>query len=92
MAAFLARARGLEPVTTVRFADVAPLSEHFGNINAIAEAGITSGCDPDGPLYCPEDTVPRGQMATFIARAFALSGSFWSVQPTTMSSLRHVPG
>lgn len=86
MATFLARARKLEPVTTVRFADVSPTSPHFGNINAIAEAEITTGCDSDGRLYCPDATVPRAQMSTFIARTFWLSGSFWRVVPTTATS------
>ena len=43
---------------------------HEANINAIAEAGITLGCDTDGVLYCPDDPITRAQMGSFLARAF----------------------
>ena len=36
------------------------------------EQGIASGCSSDPPLYCPNDTVTRGQMATFLDRALDL--------------------
>jgi len=39
----------------------------------IAEAGITTGCGAG--LFCPVVTVPRDQMASFLARALHLSGS-----------------
>jgi len=38
-----------------------------------AEAGITTGCGAG--LYCPTETVPRDQMASFLARALGLSGA-----------------
>lgn len=71
MATFLARALGLEPVTTATFSDVNPASVHAPSINAIAAAGISLGC-ADG-VYCPNDPVTRAQMATFLARAFLWS-------------------
>ncbi|MFP3914775.1 MAG: Ig-like domain-containing protein, partial [Actinomycetota bacterium] len=40
------------------------------DINAIADAGITRGCNPpQNDLFCPDDTVTRGQMAAFLVRA-----------------------
>ena len=43
-------------------------SVHEGMIEAIAAAGITAGCSTTDPtLYCPNDYVSRGQMATFLA-------------------------
>ncbi|MGH3442556.1 MAG: S-layer homology domain-containing protein [Nitriliruptorales bacterium] len=84
MATFLARA-GLEPVGGQRFSDVAPGAPHAGHINATAAARITSGCDSGGRRFCPGAPVTRDQMATFLARAFRLSGSFWRATPTTMS-------
>ena len=46
-------------------------STHEGYIEAIAEAGITLGCDALDPgRYCPDDPVTRAQMASFLARAF----------------------
>jgi len=36
------------------------------------ERGIASGCSADPPLFCPNDPVTRGQMATFLDRALDL--------------------
>ena len=70
MASFLARALDLEPLLTKRFTDV--LGIHAGNIDAIADLGITVGCDAGGTRFCPDDPVTRAQMATFLARALDL--------------------
>jgi hypothetical protein len=49
---------------------------HEGNIEAIANAGITKGCNPPAnDLYCPSSAVTRGQMAAFLVRALALPPS-----------------
>jgi hypothetical protein len=41
------------------------------DINKIAAAGITKGCNPpSNTWFCPEDRVTRGQMAAFLRRAF----------------------
>ncbi len=46
---------------------------HEGGIEAIHETGITQGCNPpSNDRYCPDRTVTRGQMATFLARALDL--------------------
>ena len=40
------------------------------DINAIAAAGITLGCNPPtNDRYCPTDNVTRAQMAAFLRRA-----------------------
>ena len=69
MATFLARALKLAPVSTGPFSDIGG-SIHAGNINAIAAAGITSGCAAG--LFCPGEIVSRDQMATFLARSLNL--------------------
>ncbi len=71
MAAFLVRAFKLPPVGGSSFVDVS------GNglapeIEALAAAGITRGCDAQGPRFCPGSPVLRGQMAAFLARALDL--------------------
>ena len=66
-AALLARALGLDPVSDGEFTDVT--GEHAGAINALAEAGITAGCDPTS--FCPHDPVTRAQMVTLLYRALA---------------------
>lgn len=48
-------------------------SVHESNIDKIATAGITRGCNPPAnDRYCPADHVTRGQMAAFIRRMLAL--------------------
>jgi virginiamycin B lyase len=69
MGSFLARALELDPIPGDRFDDVS--GTHEANINAIAEAGITLGCNPEGALYCPDAFVTRGQMAAFLFRGLA---------------------
>lgn len=72
MASMLARAFNLQASSQADFSDVAN-SVHEANINAIAEAGITIGCNPPAnDRFCPQDRVTRGQMASFLARAIGL--------------------
>jgi len=42
------------------------------NIDILATAGITKGCNAAGDEFCPNDYVTRGQMAAFLHRADAL--------------------
>jgi hypothetical protein len=55
------------------FVDVAGNS-HEANIDAIYNAGITTGCDTTH--YCPNNDVTRAQMATFLARIGGLGKNF----------------
>ncbi|MGH8913662.1 MAG: S-layer homology domain-containing protein, partial [Acidimicrobiia bacterium] len=46
---------------------------HEGGIEAIAADSITLGCNPPANTrYCPGDSVTRGEMAAFVARALGL--------------------
>jgi len=72
MATFLARALSLSPTPNGPFSDISG-SIHEGNINAIAAAGITTGCTPTS--FCPAQAVTRDQMATFLVRALHLPPS-----------------
>jgi len=69
MASFLARATGLPSASRDYFSDDST-SVHEGNINRIAEARITRGCETK--RFCPKSDVTRGQMASFLARALSL--------------------
>lgn len=71
MAAFLGRALSLPPSADNAFADDEG-SVFESDIDALAAAGITSGCTADA--FCPDDPVTRGQMATFLVNAFDLAG------------------
>lgn len=70
MASFLARGLELAPITdSDAFADIAD-SDYRGEINALADAGLTTGCTATD--FCPTGHVTRAQMATFLRRAFEL--------------------
>ena len=70
MAAFLGRAKDLPDATTDFFSDDDG-STFENDINKMAEAKITLGCNPPSNTnYCPDDPVTRGQMAAFLVRAF----------------------
>lgn len=56
------------------FTDLNPGSVHNANIDAIFNAGITTGCDP-GIAYCPNDNVTREEMASFLARTAGLGAN-----------------
>ena len=49
-----------------RFADVADLNIHEAAVDCVAWYGVTTGTAPS--MYSPSAAVPRGQMASFIAR------------------------
>jgi hypothetical protein len=53
------------------FTDIAT-SIYETNIEWVYQAGITAGCSPT--LFCPDASVTRGQVASFLARALHLSG------------------
>jgi hypothetical protein len=69
MAAFLDRALGLPSTSEDFFTDDDnhPLEI---SINRVAAAGITSGCAEN--RYCPNNPVTRGEMASFLDRAYNL--------------------
>ena len=72
MAVFLVRSEHgsgfMPPAPVGLFADV-PTTRMFANfIEQLANEGVTSGCLPGD--YCPDGTVSRGQMATFLSKTF----------------------
>ena len=71
MASFLVRAFGLDEGESSGFVDVED-SVHTSNIDALAAAGVTSGCSTEPLRYCPGRDTTRAQMATFLSRALRL--------------------
>ncbi len=68
---------------------IIPGSVFEGDINAIADAGVTAGCNPPGnTLYCPSATVLRDQMASFFARALDLD----AITPPPHTTTTWAPG
>lgn len=72
MAAFLDRALGLPASDVDGFVDDDG-SIFEADIQALAAAGITRGCNVEDTEFCPDDLVTRGQMAALLGRA--LDGS-----------------
>lgn len=75
MATFIARARTVPASFDTHFTDTAG-SPHHNAINALASAGIIAGCGQG--RFCPNAPVSRGQMASFLQRAWGMprAGSF----------------
>lgn len=58
---------------TATFNDVPTSHPFFQFIEALANAGVTGGCQASPPLYCPDNPVTRGQMAVFMSKLVGLS-------------------
>ena len=67
MAIFLFRAFDLPTSSDAGFKDVRS-GTYFESINALAAAGITTGCG-DGTNFCPDRTITRAQAAIMLGRA-----------------------
>lgn len=70
MAVYISRALNL-PASPKDYFDDDAGSKFEADINRMAHAGITKGCGDR--KFCPGDTVDRGQMAAFLARALGLT-------------------
>jgi hypothetical protein len=57
-----------------QFDDVPTAASYHDDVEALVNAGVTSGCDDSPPLYCPTATVTRAQMAQFLNRLGSLDG------------------
>ncbi|MPZ53756.1 MAG: MBL fold metallo-hydrolase [Acidimicrobiia bacterium] len=67
MASFLTRALDLPPSGDQGFIDVGGV--HADDVNSLATAGITRGCNPPtNDRFCPDDPVSRAQMTAFLRR------------------------
>ena len=54
--------------TGASFGDVPPSHIFWAWIEALVRAGITGGCGANPPIFCPDQTVTRAQMAVFLLR------------------------
>ncbi|NIV55166.1 MAG: hypothetical protein GWN48_06125, partial [Actinobacteria bacterium] len=73
MAAFLTRGLDLPDDHTTEFIDDEQ-SVFEGDIERLAAAGITRGCNPPANTrFCPDQPVTRGEMAAFLTRALPLT-------------------
>ena len=76
MAVFLLKAKNgaeyMPPSCTGVFDDVNCPSQYADWIEQLSAEQVTGGCQSDPPLYCPMNSVTRGQMATFLVKTFDL--------------------
>jgi hypothetical protein len=68
-ASLLVRALDIPATSKRTFTDISGV--HAANIEALAAAGLTTGCSPD--RFCPQRRLTREQLASFLARALELS-------------------
>jgi len=65
--------------TTAYFQDVPPSgitdSEYFPYVQSLAQLGITVGCQTSPALFCPDESIPQGEMAVFVIRAWMLANN-----------------
>ena len=71
MAAFLVRSLGLTEDGGKNWFGDDDGTIFEADINKLAAAGITKGCNGAGTNYCPDDHVTRGEMAAFLVRGFS---------------------
>ena len=76
MAVFLLKAKHgssyVPPACAGVFDDVACPEAAVDSIERLAAEQITGGCSGMPPLYCPDNSSTRGQMAVFITKTFNL--------------------
>lgn len=75
MAVLLVRALGEPPVDPVGglFSDVPSGAFYAGAVERLWELEVSRGCDESPLRFCPAAAVTRAEMASFLARGFALA-------------------
>lgn len=75
------------PVTESRFADAGADRWWMPYVERLAELDVTHGCATEPARFCPYGLVTRGQMASFLTRAFDLPSSLPSGFTDTVGSV-----
>ena len=77
IAVWLIRVLGEKPAeaATSRFSDVDVGVWWAPYVEALADLGVTRGCVTEPLRFCPDESVTRAQMASFLVRAFALEAA-----------------
>ena len=63
---------GPQPVGA-SFTDVPVGYVFYEDIEWLLAEGVTEGCNPEGTMFCPTESVTRGQMAAFLVRYLGLT-------------------
>ena len=86
MAVFLSRAYKLPNGPDPGFGDVPGDAWYAADVARLAASRITLGCG-DGTRFCPEDSVTRAQMATFLYRARSVPAPLETVDYNQINGL-----
>jgi glucose/arabinose dehydrogenase len=71
------------------FTDVPTTHPFFEWVEALVRAGLTGGCVPNPPQYCPNSTVTRSEMAVFLIRG--IHGAAFDPPAATGTAFVDVP-
>jgi len=66
-------------------------SEYFPYVQRLAQLGITVGCQTSPALFCPDESIPQGEMAVFVIRAWMLANNITSLTYPTTPYFTDVP-
>ena len=91
MAGLLVRAFDLPSADSAGFADIPADHPSAADIDRVAAARVTAGCDTRPAQFCPQQHVTRGQMATFLARAAGLVEPADPVEPAYEPAVDDTP-
>lgn len=77
MAVFLVKVKhgpGFTPPPCQGIFNDVPCPDHWAadHIEQLKNDGVSAGCSADPPLFCPDKTVSRAQMAVFLVKSFGL--------------------
>lgn len=76
---------------TAYFQDVPSSSIYFPFVQRIADLGITAGCSTNPPMFCPDMSIPQGQMAVFMIVGWMLANNVSSFTYTPTPYFTDVP-
>jgi hypothetical protein len=101
MAVFIVRGLNLATGTsltypsTAYFQDVPPSgvpdSKYFDYVQRLAQLKITVGCQTSPALFCPDESIPQGEMAVFAIRAWMLANNIATLTYPTTPYFTDVP-
>jgi hypothetical protein len=76
---------------TPYFNDVPATSVYFPFVQRIKDLGITAGCSTSPSLFCPDTSIPQGQMAVFMIASWMVANNLSTFTYTPAPYFTDVP-
>jgi hypothetical protein len=76
---------------TPYFDDVPATSVYFPFVQRIKDLGITAGCSTSPSLFCPDTSIPQGQMAVFMITSWMVANNLSTFTYTPAPYFTDVP-